>query len=893
METIAENPVLVLAGETGSGKTTQVPQFLYEAGYAEDGKMIGVTEPRRVAALSMSKRVAEEMNLDFGDEVGYQIRFEGNAKDSTKIKFMTDGVLLREIEKDFLLSKYSVLILDEAHERNKNGDPLRLIIMSATLRIEDFTANQRLFKHPPPVVKVESRQFDVTAHFNKRTPDDYVKECLKKVSKIHTTLPDGGILIFLTGQQEVNLVVRKLRAMFPASKGTHHGSDLDSEGEENVESELRTALSKVKKKKCDKKQYTNLSKDSSNLLPNVNLDDYGVVPLDDNETDVLECPDEDRISDLENDEDTPQNKLCQPLWVLPLYSLLNSEKQSEVFKPPPEGYRLCVVVSTNIAETSLTIPGIKYVVDTGKVKTKFYDKVTGVSTYHVTWVSKAQANQRAGRAGRTAPGIAIVYIPLQFMKTNFKIIKFNIKAESQSLEKPYQHFLFHPNLGKMLALSHQHDLLPYSITLVAALSVQEVLLETPIGSGEEQEIEQKKGRYDKTEISKIRRTWAGKGNAFLLGDPMVLIRAVGAAEFEGCSPDFCHRYGLRLKAMKEIRKLRRQLTNEVNIVLPGKNLALDPNLKPPSDEDAKLLRQIILSGLPDQVASKIHKDGKEWKFAYRYGELEEPVLMHQTSVLRSLVPEWVCFQEIIEIKGKMYMRGLTRISTLKFSCCSDQSHDEELQEALAAGLLKPGLNSVIKAKKRSLFNNINGLKAKLQELEKSLPWIERLDMLNNPAPLAPELANEELAHKVQREKVLKLSKNKNLEEDPIHNDFKREMLSYRQAQAAILEAIPRLQSMDIHMNKIRGKLISKQVVQERIEKVRKLRELKKYGKQVQVEVQQKRHKEKREMLEEVKNPRKKMKKTSQSIDMKKKFKDKKFGFGGKKTRIQTKYKFKY
>nr|ACO12598.1 Probable rRNA-processing protein EBP2 homolog [Lepeophtheirus salmonis] len=247
--------------------------------------------------------------------------------------------------------------------------------------------------------------------------------------------------------------------------------------------------------------------------------------------------------------------------------------------------------------------------------------------------------------------------------------------------------------------------------------------------------------------------------------------------------------------------------------------------------------------------------------------------------------------------------------------------DEELQEALAAGLLKPGLNSVIKAKKKVVVNNINGLKAKLQELEKSLPWIERLDMLNNPAPLAPELANEELAHKVQREKVLKLSKNKNLEEDPIHNDFKREMLSYRQAQAAILEAIPRLQSMgvptkrptdyfaqmlktDIHMNKIRGKLISKQVVQERIEKVRKLRELKKYGKQVQVEVQQKRHKEKREMLEEVKKFRKgkidsidflnddnedgskkskkKMKKTSQSIDMKKKFKDKKFGFGGKK-----------
>nr|ACO10230.1 Probable rRNA-processing protein EBP2 homolog [Caligus rogercresseyi] len=250
--------------------------------------------------------------------------------------------------------------------------------------------------------------------------------------------------------------------------------------------------------------------------------------------------------------------------------------------------------------------------------------------------------------------------------------------------------------------------------------------------------------------------------------------------------------------------------------------------------------------------------------------------------------------------------------------------DEELQEALAAGLLKPGLNTVVNAKKRILTNNVSGLQAKLGELEKSLPWIERLDMLNKPAPLAPELANEELSHKTQREKVLKLAKRKNIEDDPIHNDFKREMIFYRQAQAAVLEAIPRLRSMgvptqrpsdyfaqmlkaDAHMNKIREKLLSKQVVEERIEKVRKLRELKKYGKQVQVEVQQKRHKEKREMLEEVKKFRKgkidtldfleeggsggkKKSKKSSSVDMKNKFKDKKFGFGGKKrgTKMNTK-----
>lgn len=191
MEVINDNSVIIIAGETGSGKTTQVPQFLYEAGYALK-KMIGITEPRRVAAISMSKRVGEEMNLS-SDEISYLIRFEGNVTENTKIKFMTDGVLFRELKKDFLLSNYSVIILDEAHERSvytdvligmlsrivplrvKRNDPLKLIIMSATLRIQDFTENRRLFKIPPPVINVEARQYPVTVHFNRRTNDNYLK----------------------------------------------------------------------------------------------------------------------------------------------------------------------------------------------------------------------------------------------------------------------------------------------------------------------------------------------------------------------------------------------------------------------------------------------------------------------------------------------------------------------------------------------------------------------------------------------------------------------------------------------------------------------------------------------------------------------------------------------
>ncbi|MEQ2177494.1 hypothetical protein GOODEAATRI_004122, partial [Goodea atripinnis] len=270
MEAVRENPFVVICGETGSGKTTQVPQFLYEAGYAT--------------------------------VVSYQIRYEGNVTGDTKIKFMTDGVLLKEIQKDFLLQRYSVIIIDEAHERsvytdiligllsrivplrNKKGMPMKLLIMSATLRVEDFTENQKLFRTPPPVIKVDARQFPVTVHFNKRTPlEDYTGEAFHKTCKIHRMLPPGGILVFLTGQAEVHSLCRRLRKAFPFRKGS-------------------------------------------------------------------------------------------------------------------------TAAATNVAETSLTIPGIKYVVDCGRVKKRFYDRVTGVSSFKVTWTSQASANQRAGRAGRTEAG---------------------------------------------------------------------------------------------------------------------------------------------------------------------------------------------------------------------------------------------------------------------------------------------------------------------------------------------------------------------------------------------------------------------------------------------------------------------------------------------------------
>lgn len=335
VEAINDNPVVIITGETGSGKTTQVPQFLYEAGYAQE-KLIGVTEPRRVAAISMSKRVAEEMNLT-EKEVSYLIRFEGNVTPETKIKFMTDGVLLKEIQsvsnylikvinqfcvlliisgfstfQDFLLTKYSVIILDEAHERsvytdiligllsrivplrNKRKNPLKLVIMSATLRVEELVDNDKLFKQKPPVLSVESRQFPVTIHFNRRTNTNYVADAFKKAVKIHTRLPDGGILIFLTGQREVNYVVRKLRRTFPIKikKETkkrrhklHKNSDSlekekdksSAEKEENADgSEANSDDDNFDNDFRSKEaiRYNKLRQKKQIQLPNISLDEY-------------------------------------------------------------------------------------------------------------------------------------------------------------------------------------------------------------------------------------------------------------------------------------------------------------------------------------------------------------------------------------------------------------------------------------------------------------------------------------------------------------------------------------------------------------------------------------------------------------------------------------------
>jgi ATP-dependent RNA helicase DHX37/DHR1 len=253
--------------------------------------------------------------------------------------------------------------------------------MSATLRVTDFTTNSRLFPKPPTVINVDARQFPVTMHFNRKTViGEYAEEAFKKVSKIHQKLPPGGILVFLTGQDEIRLLCKKLTQRFSTQTKGSSAEEVD-----------RNPRVKVSTKNMD------MEIEDIDLEPNE--DDLDIGDPDDEEIEDLSD------SDVEGPEEDESELLSSsgPLHVLPLFSLLPVTDQLRVFRDPPEGSRLCVV-ATNVAETSLTIPGIKYVVDCGRVKERVYDKSTGVESFQIGWISKASAAQRAGRAGRTGPG---------------------------------------------------------------------------------------------------------------------------------------------------------------------------------------------------------------------------------------------------------------------------------------------------------------------------------------------------------------------------------------------------------------------------------------------------------------------------------------------------------
>ncbi|KAK1227716.1 Salivary acidic proline-rich phosphoprotein 1/2 [Marasmius sp. AFHP31] len=336
-----EHDVTVLLGETGSGKTTQVPQYLLESGMAGEG-MIAVTQPRRVAATSLAARVAAEQNGRVGSVVGYSVRFDERSSADTRIKYLTDGMIFRELLSDPLLSKYSVIIVDEAHERSlrtdllianlktiqqkrndasqgkgkgkeKEKERLKIIVMSATLDAEKFAK----FFPGSKIIYVQGRQHSVTIYHSAQGQLDYVDSAVRTFFQIHVDQPPGDVLIFLPGQEDIESLDKSIRLY-------------------------------------------------ANQLPQ-------------NQQEVLICT---------------------------MYASQAPGQNAKVFNPTPSNTRKCIL-ATNIAETSITIPGVRYVIDTGKCKEKRYlakNTGGGFDTLMTRDITKSSAMQRAGRAGREGPG---------------------------------------------------------------------------------------------------------------------------------------------------------------------------------------------------------------------------------------------------------------------------------------------------------------------------------------------------------------------------------------------------------------------------------------------------------------------------------------------------------
>ena len=328
---IADHQVVVVAGETGSGKSTQLPKMCLELGLAEHG-WIGHTQPRRIAARSIAERVSEELGDELGGLVGYKVRFTDQVSAKTAIKVMTDGILLAEMQHDRKLSKYSVIIIDEAHERSLNIDfllgylkqllpkrpDLKVIVTSATIDTERFASHfSNSAGEPAPIISVSGRTFPVEVRY-RPLEDPETGEALTQSEGIVEALyeleneADGDVLVFGSGERDIR--------------------------------EAADALSEA------------------------------------------------RFRDTE---------------ILPLYGRLSAAEQHRVFERKKSGVRRRIVIATNVAETSLTVPGIRYVIDPGTARVSRYSNRTKVQRLPIEDISQASANQRSGRCGRVAAGIAI------------------------------------------------------------------------------------------------------------------------------------------------------------------------------------------------------------------------------------------------------------------------------------------------------------------------------------------------------------------------------------------------------------------------------------------------------------------------------------------------------
>ena len=594
IDAVHNNQLLIVVGDTGSGKTTQLTQYLAEAGFANTG-MIGCTQPRRVAAMSVAKRVAEEVGCRLGQEVGYTIRFEDCTSPETRIKYMTDGMLQREVLLDPDLKRYSVIMLDEAHERTiatdvlfgllkktlKRRPDLKLIVTSATLDADKFSE----YFNKCPIFTIPGRTFPVEIMYSREPESDYLDAALVTVMQIHLTEPQGDILLFLTGQEEIDtsceILYERMKALGPS------------------------------------------------------------VP---------------------------------ELIILPVYSALPSEMQSKIFDPAPPGSRK-VVIATNIAETSITIDQIYYVIDPGFVKQNAYDPKLGMDSLVVTPISQAQAKQRAGRAGRTGPGKCFrLYTEAAFQsemlptsipeiqRQNLSNTILMLKAMGindllhfdfmdppptntmlTALEELYAlsalddeglltrlgrkmaDFPMEPTLAKVVIASENIGCSDEILSIVAMLSVQTVFYRP---KEKQQQADQKKAKFHDPH-----------------GDHLTLLNVYNGWKQSKFSNPWCFENFIQARSMRRAQDVRQQLVSIMErykhqIVSCGRN--------------TMKVRQALCSGFFRNAARKDPQEG--------YKTLIEgtPVYMHPSSALFGKPAEHVIFHTLV-LTTKEYMHCTTAI----------------------------------------------------------------------------------------------------------------------------------------------------------------------------------------------------------------------------------------
>ncbi|QIW99697.1 hypothetical protein AMS68_005215 [Peltaster fructicola] len=595
LDAVRQYQLLIVVGDTGSGKTTQLTQYLAEEGFGNTG-MIGCTQPRRVAAMSVAARVADEVGCRVGEEVGYTIRFEDKTSDRTKIKYMTDGIMQREILLDPELNKYSVIMLDEAHERTiatdvlfgllkktlKRRPDMKLIVTSATLDAAKFSS----YFNECPILTIPGRTFPVEVMFSKEPESDYLDSALTTVMQIHLTEPPGDILLFLTGKEEIDTSCEVLHERMKA------------------------------------------------LGPSV-----------------------------------PE------LIILPIYGALPSEIASRIFEPAPNGARK-VVIATNIAETSITIDGIYFVIDPGFVKQTAYDAKLGMDRLQVTPISQAQAKQRAGRAGRTGPGKCFrLYTETAFLtemlpttipeiqRQNLSNTILMLKAMGindllgfdfmdppptntmlTALEELYAlsaldeeglltrlgrrmaDFPMDPALAKSLLVSVDLGCSDEMLSIVAMISAVQTVFHRP--KDKQQQADQKKAKFhDST------------------GDHLTLLNVYNAWRSAGRSDPWCFENFIQPKNMRRAEDVRKQLVqimdrHKLRVVSCGR--------------DTIRVRQSLCSGFFRNSARKDPQEG--------YKTLVEgtPVYMHPVSALFGKAAEHVIYHSLVETTRE-YMHNVTTI----------------------------------------------------------------------------------------------------------------------------------------------------------------------------------------------------------------------------------------